>query len=361
MVILFFIAGLLFLILGAEGLVRGASKIAAAVGISPLIIGLTVVALGTSSPELAISIKSVFSSQGDIALGNIIGSNIFNILLVLGLSAIVAPLMVSTQLIRHDVPLMLGVSILVLVLSLDQSIGRADGLLLVIGLGLYIWFLIRQSRREHPKVQQKYASEYGDGSKNTTSWLLDVIYVSGGLGLLVIGSRWLVDSAVAIAESLNVSELIIGLTIIAGGTSLPEVVTSVIASIRGERDIAVGNVVGSSLFNLMCVLGFAGIFAPTGIDVTPAVLRFDLPILIVVSFACIPIFFTDGAISRWEGLLLVTYYVAYTLYLILAASHHDALPRFSAVMMYFAIPLTLFTLFILAGREYRKRKSKHLE
>jgi len=357
MVLFLFITGLLFLIIGAEGLVRGASSIAASLGISPLIIGLTIVALGTSSPELAISIKSVFSSQGDIALGNIIGSNIFNILLVLGLSAIVAPLMVSVQLIRYDVPLMIGVSILVLLLSLDQGIGRGDGILLVIGLGVYIWFLIRQSRREHPKVHQKYASEYGDGSKSTSDWTRNIIYVSGGLVLLVLGSRWLVNSAVAIAEALNISELIIGLTVIAAGTSLPEVVTSVVASLRGERDIAVGNVVGSSLFNLMFVLGFAGILSPGGIEVTPAVLRFDLPILIVVSFACLPIFFTKSAISRWEGFLLVAYYLAYTLYLILAASHHDALPRFSAVMMYFAIPLTLITLMVLAVREFRHRKT----
>ena len=179
----------------------------------------------------------------------------------------------------------------------------------------------------------------------------------GGLTLLVLGSRWLVDSAVSFAQYLGVSELVVGLTIVAAGTSLPEVVTSVIAAIRGERDIAVGNVVGSSIFNIMGVLGLASLVSPTGIEVSEAVIGFDIPVMIGAALACLPIFFTGGVISRQEGLLFIGYYVAYTLYLVLAASQHDALPRFSAVMLYFVIPLTVVTIIIVVLKEIRSRKN----
>ena len=206
-------------------------------------------------------------------------------------------------------------------------------------------------------MKDEYAKEFAPGTD--VSWLGNTGLVLGGLALLVLGSRWLVDGAMSIAQYLGVSELIIGLTIVAAGTSLPEVVTSVIASIRGERDIAVGNVVGSNLFNIMGVLGLSSILAPTGIGVSPAVIRFDIPVMIVVAFACLPIFFTGGVISRWEGALLLGYYLAYTLYLILAAAQHDALPRFSATMLYFAVPLTLVTLIVVALRELRSRDNRY--
>ena len=356
MAILLFIIGLSFLILGAEALVRGASRFAATIGISPLVIGLTVVAFGTSSPELAVSIKSALSGQPNIALGNAIGSNIFNVLFILGLSAIIVPLVVSQQLVRLDVPLMIALSVIVLILSLDKHLSQTDGIILVTGLGLYVWFLINQSRRETFAVQEEYAKEFGTEKRARGSTINNIGLVFGGLVLLVLGSRWLVDSAVSFAQYLGVSELVIGLTIIAAGTSLPEVVTSVIAAIRGERDIAVGNVVGSNIFNIMGVLGFTSIIAPTGIEVSTAVIGFDIPVMIAVALSCLPIFFTGGVISRQEGALLLGYYLAYTLYLILAASHHDALPVISSVMLYFILPLTFITLTIVALRELRSRK-----
>lgn len=174
--------------------------------------------------------------------------------------------------------------------------------------------------------------------------------------LLIMGSRWFVNSAVAFAEYLKLSELIIGLTIVAAGTSLPEAVTSVIAALRGERDMAVGNVVGSNIFNLMAVLGVAAAISPTGIAVSPSIIRFDLPVMIAVALACLPVFFTGGVISRKEGLLFFGYYLAYTLYLILAASQHEVLPRFSAVMLYFVLPLTAITLIIVSLQEFRTQK-----
>lgn len=356
MEILLFLVGLVFIVGGAEALVRGASGFAADLRTSPLVIGLTVVAFGTSTPELAVSVYSALSNHADISVGNVVGSNIFNILFILGLSALIVPIVVSQQLVRIDVPLMIGLSVLVLILSLDENLSRTDGLMLIVGLVVYIWFLIYQSRRESVEIRNEYAREFGTERYAKNRWVKNIGLVFVGLALLVLGSRWLVDSAVSLAQYLGVSELIVGLTIVAAGTSLPEVATSVVAAIRGEYDIAVGNVVGSNIFNIMGVLGFSSIIVPNGVEISISLMVFDIPVMIVVAFACLPIFFTGGVISRQEGALLLGYYVAYTLYLVLAASHHDALPRFSAIMLYFVIPLTVITVIIIALREIRSKK-----
>lgn len=355
MTILIFILGLIFLIAGAESLVRGASRLAAALGISPLIVGLTVVAFGTSSPELAVSIKSALAGQAGIALGNVVGSNIFNVLFILGLSAVIVPLRVHLQLVRVDVPLMILLSVVVLLLSLDSIISFSNGLLLVVGLFLYIIHLYFQNRRNIP--EEIVPNDEITPNLSSKTWLINSLLVVAGLALLILGSRWLVNSAVTFAQFLGVSELIIGLTIVAAGTSLPEVVTSVIAAIKGERDIAVGNIIGSNIFNIVAVLGIAGMVAPAGIEVSDAVIGFDIPVMIVIAFACLPLFFTGGEISRWEGAVLFAYYIAYTAYLILASSQHDALPVFSSVMLYFALPLTLITIVVLASQEIQTRKT----
>lgn len=354
MTLLLFVLGLVFLVVGAECLVRGASRLAAAFGVSALVIGLTVVAFGTSSPELAVSVKAALSNQADIALGNIVGSNIFNVLFILGISAIITPLAVSRQLIRIEVPLMIALSGLVLVFALDGGISRTDGLILVIGLVIYVGFAIYQSRKEN--LQAVKIVDEGDVGSNRVHLLNNLFLIGIGLSLLVIGSRWLVNGAVAFAQYLGVSELIIGLTIVAGGTSLPEVVTSIVAAVRGERDIAVGNVIGSNIFNIMGVLGLASLVAPAGIAVTPNAIGFDIPIMIATAFVCLPIFFTGGIISRSEGVLLLGFYVAYTLYLILAATHHDALPKFNLIMLYFVLPLTGITLLVVTLQEIHRRK-----
>jgi cation:H+ antiporter len=356
MAVFWFIAGLLFLIIGAEALVRGASRLAAVFGIAPLVIGLTVVAFGTSSPELAVSVKSALSGQASIALGNVIGSNIFNVLFILGASALIVPLVVSQQLVRLDVPLMIALSFLVLLLALDGRFGAVDGLLLVAGLVTYVWVLIRLSRKETASAKRQSVPEAANANPKAAGWIRNISLVIVGLALLVLGSRWLVDGAVSFARHLGVSELIVGLTIVAAGTSLPEVVTSIIAALRGERDIAVGNVVGSNIFNILGVLGISSVVAPGGIPVSSAVIGFDIPVMIAVALACLPIFFTGGTISRTEGVLLLAYYVAYTAYLILAASHHDALPRFSAIMLEFVIPITVVTLIGLVLREARSKR-----
>jgi len=288
MFVLKFIFGLIMLIGGAELLVRGASKIAASVGISSLVIGLTVVAFGTSAPELVVSLTSAFEGKANIALGNVLGSNIFNVLFILGLSAIITPLVVARQLIRLDVPVMIFVSLLVLLFSWDGTLEWWEGLILVlIGVSYIIW-MIRQSRKEEKSVLATAENESEIPQKS--NMLLQLVLILIGLGLLIFGSRFLVESAVFFATQMGVSDLIIGLTIIAAGTSLPEVATSILASIRGERDIAVGNVVGSNIFNMLFILGITTSVSGTGIAVPDSALQFDIPIMIAVAVACLPIF-----------------------------------------------------------------------
>jgi cation:H+ antiporter len=211
--------------------------------------------------------------------------------------------------------------------------------------------------RETAAVRSEYEKEFGRPPRRSARWLCDLALVVIGLATLVVGSRWLVNSAVVVAQALGLSELVIALTIIAAGTSLPEVATSVVASVRGERDIAVGNVVGSSLFNVLAILGLTSLFAQDGVSVAPALLRFDIPVMIAVSVACLPVFFTGYRIARWEGVLFLAYFVAYTLYVVLDAKQHDALPAFSLVMELFVIPLTAVTLVLVAVRARRNQQT----
>jgi len=344
---LLFLAGLGLLVGGAELLVRGASRLAFAAGISPLIVGLTIVSYGTSSPELAVAVQSAWASQPQLGLGNIIGSNIFNVLFVLGLSAAITPLIVSRQLIRLDIPLMVGLSILVLIMGLDGQIGRIDGILLTGGAIFYTIWLLRGVRG---------SKDAGGGANRKRSLFpLSILSVLLGFALLILGSDWLVDGASMLARRFGVSELVIGLTIVAVGTSLPEVATSLLASIRKERDIAVGNVVGSNIFNILFVLGLAAALSPSGIPVPPEVIEFDLPVMIVVAVACLPVVFPKRKITRWEGMLFFGYYLAFTIYLILEVTGHEFLDAFSTLMLYVVAPLTVVTLFVANYRALKAR------
>lgn len=346
--------GLVLLTIGAEALVRGAARLAAMLGISSLIVGLTVVAFGTSAPELAVSTQAAWVGNGGIAIGNVVGSNIFNVLFILGLSALVVPLVVDQQLVRLDVPLMIAASALLWVFALDGQITRLEGGILFVGIVVYTGFLIRQSRRQSAT---QLAPEVDELSRVSISgwhaWGKNLLFIGIGLVLLVLGARWLVEAAVGIARSLGVSDLIIGLTIIAAGTSLPEAATSIMASLRGERDIAVGNIVGSNLFNILTVMGVAALVAPSPIEVPTQALVFDLPVMLLVAIAALPIFFTGQRISRGEGALFFVYYLAYTTYLVLQASDHAALATYENAMLYFALPLTVITLLVLVVREWR--------
>jgi cation:H+ antiporter len=352
MTVLVFIAGLAALVLGAELLVRGASRIAATLGISPLVVGLTIVAFGTSSPELAVSAGAALTGQGDLAIGNVVGSNIFNVLFILGLSALIAPLVVAQQLVRLDVPLMVVCSLLLLLFALDNDVSRAEGAVLLVGVVAYTVFLVWQTRRERDaRVVAEYAGAYPAVTEHR--WLIQIVSILAGLALLVLGARWLVDSVVTFARYLGVTELVIGLTVVAAGTSLPEVAASVMAALKGERDIAVGNVVGSCIYNVLAVLGATAVVAPDGLTVAPSVLTFDLPVMIAVSIACLPILFTGYRIDRWEGAVFLAYYACYSAYLVLRATEHALLDPFSAVMGAFVLPITLITLAVLGSRALR--------
>lgn len=340
-IILFLIFGLILLVAGAEWLVKGASRFASAFGISSLVIGLTVVAYGTSTPELAVSLMSAFNGQTDLALGNVVGSNIFNVLFILGLSALVVPLVVHRQLIKLDVPVMMGVSALVLVMGLDGRIDRLDGLVLTAGAVCYTWVLIRQSRKESASDSHQIESP---DEKKPAHWVINLGWIVLGCGALVLGSKWLVDGAMEIARYFGMSELVIGLTIVAAGTSLPELATSLVAALRGERDIAVGNVVGSCIFNLLSVLGLSASIAPHGINVPASALAFDLPVMVAISLVCFPVFFTNYRISRLNGAVFLALYVAYVVYLIFANTGNGGFATYRLVLAFGALPLALFIL-----------------
>ncbi|MDR7097312.1 calcium/sodium antiporter [Hydrogenophaga laconesensis] len=344
---LMFAGGLLALVVGAGLLVRGASKLALSFGISPLVVGLTVVAFGTSAPEMAVSVGAVLDGRVDIAIGNVVGSNVFNVLFILGVSALIVPLVVNLQLIRQEVPIMIGASLLLLLLSLDGRIGFLDAALLLALLIGYTVFLVVQSRRQTRAAQDEYTEALGPAV--TTTWdrspLVQIGLVVAGLAALVLGSQWLVEAAVTFAKALGVSDLVIGLTIVAAGTSLPEVAASITAAIKGERDIAVGNVIGSNLFNILGCLGLAGLVAgDAGLIVPPSVQAFDMWVMLAVALACVPVFLTGREIARWEGAVFVLYYVGYVAYLILAAQQHDALRTYTLAMTGFVLPLTVITL-----------------
>ncbi|MGI9658354.1 MAG: calcium/sodium antiporter [Gaiellaceae bacterium] len=355
MTVVQFLAGLVLLIAGAESLVRGAAGLARLLGVPSIVVALTVVAYGTGSPELAITLQAVSADRAGLAVGNLVGSNIANVLLILGVAGLLAPIAVKSRLVRIDVPIMIALSVLVVVLALDGGLGRIDGALLVFCGGLYTWLLIRARPRE-PKRRQLTATKRTPRSLASRALLVLV-----GLGLLVLGARWLVDSATELARALGLSDLIIGLTLVALGTSLPELATTTIAVRRGERDIAVGNAIGSNIVNLALILGLAGLVSSRPLPVPDSLLHVDLPIMLAASVACLPIFFTGWAIARWEAALFVGYYCAYLLFLTLDAASHDAAPAFNAAMLAFVIPVTVLTLAILSTRALGEGNRPHVE
>ncbi|HDP34437.1 MAG TPA: calcium/sodium antiporter [Candidatus Hydrogenedentes bacterium] len=354
--VLLALVGLLLLVAGAEGLVRGASRLAGMMRIPPVVIGLTIVAFGTSAPELAVNIKAGIAGQADIAVGNVVGSNIFNILFILGLSAVVTPLAVTQRLVRFDVPVMIAVSGLAWLFARNCAVSRVESLIMLLLLALYVFALGAFSREKHervtdnnePKVKERF-------SPRMTAF--SVFGILLGLLLLLIGARWFVDGAVSIARFWGVSELSIGLTLVAAGTSLPEAATSVVASMRGERDIAVGNVVGSNIFNILGVLAVAGLVSPGGLSLSENAVFFDMPIMLAVSVVCLPVFLTHAAISRNEGVFFLFYYLAYSVLIVLRATDSPMLPMANTVLAYLVLPATGAFLLASVGRAYMEVKS----
>ena len=345
---IWFILGLIALIGGAEILVRAVTRLATAIGISKLIIGLTVVAFGTSAPELAISIKAGISGQTDLMLGNIIGSNISNTLLILGLVAVFIPLKVNKWLIKSDLPIMIGITVIVFIFSLNGMITFWECLILSGLLATYLIYLARQGYHgsEVPDAKPK---------RKPGSILLYLFFCIVGFVLLITGAQWMIDSALIFAEMMGVSELVIGLTVVAIGTSLPEVVVVLVAAIRKERDIAVGSIIGSNILNLLAVLGVSGLFIQGAIPVQDVLIRFDIPLLIIVSLLCIPIFYTGYRIARWEGGILLFFYGSYLYYLYLSNIEHPFLEHFTYWMSRWIIPGLIIVIIIVAVFEWKKR------
>ncbi|WP_122672440.1 calcium/sodium antiporter [Pseudomonas viridiflava] len=325
------VVGLLLLLIGAELSVRSAVHLAALFKIRPLIIGLTVVAMGTSAPQMAVSLQAAFSDNTDIAVGSVIGGNIFSVLVILGLCALVTPLRVARQVLRVDIPLMIGACLLVIALSLTGEFSKFDGVLLLAALLLCLFIVVRQGghapRHGHADTTEKPRA------------LARIAMLAGGLLLLTSGGHLLVDASVVIAINLGLSERIIGLTVIAIGTSLPALMTSLIAAMRGERDIAVGNVIGSNLFNLLGVLGLTALVAPVPLTISPNALVFDLPIMLGVAVLCVPLFYSGYRIDRVEGLFLLSLYLTYGLHLVSISTGMLLAERLEGMMLRFIVPL----------------------
>lgn len=305
------LGGLVLLVAGAEALVRGASSLATAAGVSALVIGLTVVAFGTSAPEFAVSVGGALTGTADVAVGNVVGSNVFNVLAVLGIAALFGDLVVRQRIVRVDVPFLLVVTGGVWWAASDGRLVVLEGLVLVAGLAAYTLVAFIVGRREPAEVIDQYEEAFGETQgRDRTGWARPAGLVVGGLVMLVIGARLLVDGVTGLAADLGVPDVVVGLTIVAIGTSLPELVTSVVAARRGELDIAVGNVVGSNLFNLLGVLGGA-VVVGGGMDIHPSVVAGDLPIALVTTLVALPVLATGLVVQRWEGSLLLAGYSGY--------------------------------------------------
>jgi cation:H+ antiporter len=351
------LGGLALLVLGAQGLVRGASRLALVLGIPPLVVGLTIVAFGTSAPELAVSLRSCLAGKTAVVLGNVVGSNIYNVLFILGVSALITPLAVSPQLIRWDVPIMIGCAAALNLMAIDGTLGRPDGAFLLGGIVVYTLFVLRQARRERASVSQEYRKDLEESVKPDRNLLKHVLFMAGGLGLLALGSDLLVRGAVAVAQAFGVSEVVIGMTVVTIGTTAPELSACIVAALRGDRDIAVGNIVGSNIFNILAVLGVGALAAPRGIAVGEAMAGFGLPVMAAVCFSCLPVFFAGGVIRRWEGALFLFYFVVYLTWLVLDELEDLRLLTLRQAMLWFVLPLTVVTLAISVAQEVRRRSN----
>jgi cation:H+ antiporter len=307
---LYLLGGLVLLFIGAEGLIRGSSNLAIKIGITPLVVGLTVVAFGTSAPELVVSLKAALIGNSSIALGNVIGSNIANIALILGVAALFRPLDVHANVIMREIPIMIGISIMLIILLLDGEIGLIDGVIFVTGVVVYTIVNIFLARKEkNPEVD----AEFKEGLESKLGVPISILFVVVGLGLLILGANFFVQSAIAIAKLFHLSDAVIGLTIVAVGTSLPELITSIVASYKKEADIAIGNVVGSNIFNILSILGITAIIIPIS---SAGISYVDLGIMLIAAIVLFPLSRSGFSITRLEGTILVVGYVIYIYYLL---------------------------------------------
>lgn len=302
--ILFIAGGLIGLFLGGEGLIRGSASLSLRIGISPLVVGLTVVAFGTSSPELLVSLKAAVDGNSTIALGNVIGSNIANIALILGIAALIRPLQVHANVIKREIPIMIGSSVLLILFLLNGTLGFAEGLIFIILLIAYTVISIIISLKENKEIE----NEFEEGLKSKLNVPLSVLFIVFGLALLFFGADLFLKGAIALAKILNVSDAIIGLTVVAVGTSLPELFTSIVATIRNKSDIAVGNAVGSNIFNILSILGISAMIVPIKSEEMSFL---DFGVMLAAALILLPLSYTGFRINRLEGALLLVGYSVY--------------------------------------------------
>lgn len=317
-----FIAGLVIIIVGAELLLRGASHIATLLKIRPIIIGLTVVSVGTSMPELAVGITAVTEGKGALAVGNIAGTNIFNILFILGLSALIRPLPLHLLSIKLDVPVMIATALILISMAWDGVLSRTEGFLLISAAIIYTIALIKLSKRESTAMRHEFAEEYGKDSLKLPAGILlpktrliigswNGLLLTVGIFLTVLGAELMVNGATGIAQSYGISDAIIGLTIVAIGTSAPELASTMLATLKNDRDVAIGNLIGSGIYNVLVILGITSAAAVNGINVSDEILLIDLPLAATVAIICLPVFKSDRLVSRREGFFFVASYVIY--------------------------------------------------
>lgn len=303
-IVFYLIGGLIGLFLGGEGLIRGSASLSLRIGISPLVVGLTVVAFGTSSPELLVSLKAALMGSSTIALGNVVGSNIANIALILGIASIIRPLQVHANVIKREIPILIGLTILLIIFLLDEELGFIEGFVFLILLIAYTVINIILSLKENKEIESKFE----EGLKSKLNIPLSVLFIVSGLALLFVGADLFLKGAVALAKIFNVGDAVIGLTVVAIGTSLPELFTSIVATIKKESDIAVGNAVGSSIFNILSILGISAVIVPVN---SGELSYLDFGVMLAAALILLPLSYTGFRITRLEGMFLLIGYVAY--------------------------------------------------
>ncbi|MEJ2218489.1 MAG: calcium/sodium antiporter [Gemmatimonadota bacterium] len=314
-------AGLAALYFGAEWLVRGSARLARSWGVSTLVVGLTVVSFGSSAPELLVGVVASVQGASDVVLGNVVGSNILNIALILGIASLLRPMKVELRLLSREIPLMVAVSILLAAIALNGVVSRVDALALLAGFVTYLWAMTRAASSESPLVATEFEEFQAVASLSPTQdkhWR-DAVVMLGGILALVVGARLLVESAVFFARLLNVSNVVVGLTIVALGTSLPELATSIVAALRDESNIALGNAIGSNIFNILCILGVSGLIRP--IEVAPELMQFEIPAMVGVAIVLLPLAWHRHRLSRRSGALLLLMYIVFTWVLVLRTIH----------------------------------------
>lgn len=321
--LLWCIVGLIALVGGSEVLVRQGTRLAMLAGISPVVVGLTVVAVGTSAPELAVGIEAALLDKGSLAIGNIAGTNTFNILFILGLSAFITPLRLHSRTVLYDLPIMTVAAGVLFLMAMNGVISRMEGMILLAGAAIYTGGVVITAKRESRRVKAEFASGLAEDVapvevQGVSGLLASFLWLCLSIAVVVKGADWLVHGASDLARQMGVTDAFIGLTIVAIGTSAPELVTTIISTLRNERDIAIGNLIGSSTYNILAILGITALFPENGIQVERDLIAIDIPVTAAAALVCVPVFLTNHRVTRTEGALFVTAYTVYFAYLVLA-------------------------------------------